>query len=61
MLSDETSLEVTVFSVDLGLEPFSDDSALPTHGPPRFHNAITAGRVGGARSGEGHRSDSEHR
>lgn len=43
----DSSLEVTVFRVNVGLEPFSDSTALPTHGKPHFYNTITAGRAGG--------------
>ena len=42
------SLEVSVFSVRIGMEPFSDASSLPTLGHPRFHLGITAGRPGGS-------------
>lgn len=47
-MTPNSSLEVAVFRVNVGLEPFSDSTALPTHGKAHFYNAITAGRAGGA-------------
>lgn len=46
-LTDETSLEVAVFSVKLGMQPFARNV---TQGEPRYFNAITAGRLGGVQA-----------
>lgn len=44
------SLEVTVWSTDLTLEPGNTEAVLPNWSAPKCHPSVTAGRPGGCKT-----------